>query len=80
MYYVVIPLLLLISHLALADHASPSFETGSSGAIITVPGSTIPETKMNILRKPVGLQNGMIPSIMKTKASAVNKSIHIRFS
>ncbi len=45
MYYVVIPLLLLISHLALADHASPSFETGSSGAIITVPGSTLPEGK-----------------------------------
>lgn len=45
MYYVVIPLLLLISHLALADHASPSFETGSSGAIITVPGSTLPKGK-----------------------------------
>ena len=45
MHFFVITLLLLISHLSFADHASPSFETGSSGAIITVPGSTLSKGK-----------------------------------
>jgi len=39
--------------------------------------SSILETKMNILRKPAGLQNGMMPSIMKTRAIAVKNSLHI---
>ena len=40
----------------------------------------MPATRINILRKPAGLQNGMIPSITKIKATAVKKSVHIKFS
>ncbi len=42
--------------------------------------SSIPATRINILRKPEGLQNGMIPSITKTKDTAVKKSLHIKLS
>lgn len=37
--------LIIFCHSVVADHASPSFETGTSGAIITVPGSTLPKGK-----------------------------------
>src|SRR3990170_8330300 len=31
---------------AMADHASPSFETGAAGAIMTLPGATLPKGEM----------------------------------
>jgi hypothetical protein len=37
---------ILFSHTVEADHASPSFETGSAGAINTLSGSTMPKGKL----------------------------------
>ncbi len=45
MYYVIFTLFMLFSHVTFADHASANFETGSAGAIMTVPGSTLPKGK-----------------------------------
>lgn len=37
---------LLYIPFAMADHASPSFETGAAGAIMTIPGATLPKGEM----------------------------------
>lgn len=46
-------LLAFNAQFAKADHASPSFETGATGAILTTPGAALPKC---ILVAGVGVQ------------------------
>ena len=41
-------LVLLMPGTGWADHASANFETGTAGAVMTIPGSTMPKGKMVI--------------------------------
>jgi len=42
---IILLILFICPHVALADHASASFETGAAGAIMTTPGATLPKGK-----------------------------------
>ncbi|MBI4006124.1 MAG: transporter [Gammaproteobacteria bacterium] len=42
---IILLILCICPHGALADHASVSFETGAAGAIMTIPGATLPKGK-----------------------------------
>jgi Putative MetA-pathway of phenol degradation len=76
MHCLVITLLLLISHSAFADHASPSFETGSSGAIITVPGSTLPKEKFVFSLGVQYLELDNIPDKTLEDLGTLNEEVH----
>ncbi len=50
MRFITFSILIFLScaHIAQADHASASFETGAAGAIMAMPGATLPKGKFVI--------------------------------
>ncbi len=76
MNYVIVILFWLFSHIALADHASPSFETGSAGAIMTVPGTTLPQGKFVIGPSVQFIENDEIPDSELERLGTLNEDVH----
>lgn len=78
MYYLILISIIILNYAgpALADHASASFETGSAGAIMTVPGTTMPKGK---LVAGVGIQSIEFDEISDAQLQAfgaVEEEVH----
>ena len=76
MNYVIVILFWLFSHIALADHASLSFETGSAGAIMTVPGTTLPKGKLVIGSSIQFIENDEISDGELERLGALDEDVH----
>lgn len=61
---------------AIADHASANFETGTAGAVMTVPGSTMPEGKMVTGANIQAIEFNAISDARLTELGAADKDVH----
>lgn len=62
--------------MALADHASATFETGSAGAIMTVPGTTLPKGKLVIGSSIQFIENDEISDGELERLGALDEDVH----
>ena len=59
-----------------ADHASANFETGTAGAVMTIPGSTMPKGKMVIGASIQLIEFNAIPDARLMELGAANDDAH----
>jgi len=63
-------------HTVQADHASASFETGSAGAIMTMPGATLPKGKVVVGMSAQSIELDDISNEVLEAAGAVDEDVH----
>ena len=61
---------------ALADHASTNFETGTAGAMMTIPGSTMPKGKIVVSTSIHVIELNSIPDARLTELGAADDDVH----
>ena len=67
---------LLTPFAALADHASANFETGSAGAIMTIPGSTMPHGKLVAGTSIQVIEFNAISDTRLAQYGAIDQDVH----
>ncbi len=67
---------LFFSSLVNADHASPSFETGAAGAIMTIPGATLSENEIVLGAESQFIELDDISDAVLEAAGAADEDIH----
>lgn len=67
---------IVFSHTLIADHASPSFETGTSGAINTLSASTLPKDKLVMGVSTQFIELDDISNERLEALGAINEEVH----
>lgn len=69
-------IILLMPVSSLADHASANFETGTAGAVMTIPGSTMPQGKMVAGVNIQVIEFDAIPDTRLMEVGAADEDVH----
>jgi len=75
-YLLFLLIIVLCPNVTLADHASASFEIGSAGAIMTVPGTTLPQGKFVIGPSVQFIDNDEISDAELERQGALDEDVH----
>ena len=74
--FTILLLVLVLSGRTMADHASPFFETGIAGAIMTASGSTLPKSKFVFVPRVQFIDNDELSDETLETAGALDEEVH----